>query len=139
MTNRVGLWIDHKQVVIVSVDEKGETVKRIKSGIERHIQYRGATHPKSPYSAQYQQGEDQLDNQFTGHLNKYYDQVTALLRGATSILVFGPGEAKTELKARLARQKGPPRQVHVEPADKMTDRQIAAKVRKYFEQESGGD
>ena len=24
MTNRVGLWIDHKQAVIVSVEEQGE-------------------------------------------------------------------------------------------------------------------
>jgi len=134
MTNRVGLWIDHKQAVIVSVDEKGGTVKKIKSGIERHIQYRGSTHPKSPYSAQYQQGEDQLDNRFTGYLNKYYDQVAALLRGATSILIFGPGEARTELKARLVREKGALRQLHVEPADKMTDRQIVARAHKYFEE-----
>lgn len=131
MTNRVGLWIDHQKAVIVSVEEKGETVRKIESGA-KHIEYRGGPHPKTAYSAQYSQGDDQLDNQFMERLNKYYDQVAVLLRGATSILILGPGEAKTELKARLAREKGRLRPLYVETADKMTDRQIVARVRDYF-------
>jgi hypothetical protein len=132
MTNRVGLWIDHKKAVIVSVDERGERINKIESGVERHIQYRGATHPKSPYSPQYQQGEDRLDNRFTVHLNKFYGSVVTQLRAAAAILIFGPGEAKAELKRRLAREKGLTRAILVEPADKMTDRQISARVRRHF-------
>jgi hypothetical protein len=131
MTNRVGLWIDHKQAVIVSVSEKGESIKKIESGA-KHLDYRGAPHPKTAYSAQYSQGENQLDQRFREHLNKYYDQVIASLRGADSVLIIGPGEARSELKARLAREKGSQRKIHVEPADRMTDRQIAARVRGYF-------
>ncbi len=131
MVNRVGLWIDHKNAVIVSIDERGAAVKKIESGA-KHLDFRGAPHPKTAYSAQYSQGDDQLDNQFTVHLNKYYEQVISLLRGASSVLVFGPGEAKSELKKRMAREKGLAPEIHLEPADRMTDRQIVAKVRDFF-------
>ena len=131
MTNRVGLWIDHQKAVIVSVSERGESVNKIESGA-KHLEYRGPTRTKHAYSTQYSKGDDQLDKQFSQQLNKYYDQIAALLRGTSRILIFGPGEARTELKARLAREKGPPREIRVEPADKMTDRQIAARVREFF-------
>lgn len=133
MKKRIGLWIDHKRAVMLTINEQGETIQKIESGIEKHIHYRGLTRPRTPYSAQYQQGDDQLDNQFTQHLNKFYGKVIALIRGADAILIFGPGEAKSELQKRLAREKACTQIVNVEPADKMTDRQIAAKVRKYFQ------
>lgn len=132
MTNRVGLWIDHQKAVIVSVSKRGETVKRIESGA-KHVEYRGAQRSKIAYSAQYSQGDDQLDKQFMHQLHRYYAQVVVLLRGIDRILIFGPAEAKSELKRLLDREKGPPREIRVEPADRMTDRQIVAKVRGYFQ------
>jgi hypothetical protein len=69
---------------------------------------------------------------FTAHLNIYYEAVIASLRDAESILIFGPGEAKGELKKRLEKSNLGGRIVGVETSDKMTDRQIAAKVRQYF-------
>jgi hypothetical protein len=47
-------------------------------------------------------------------------------------MIFGPGEAKGELKERLERHNLGGSIVGIETADKMTDRQIAAKVRQYF-------
>ena len=69
----------------------------------------------------------------TGHLNIYYDPVIASIRDAESILIFGPGDAKDELKKRLKKNKLGGRIVGSETVDKMTDRQIASKVRKYFQ------
>ncbi|MCQ3937523.1 MAG: hypothetical protein DPW18_10820 [Chloroflexi bacterium] len=132
MTKQIGLWIDHKRAVILTVSERGEAMQTIESGIDRHVSYRGATRPRTPYSAQYQKGDDQLDKQFNGLLKKYYTQILSRLRDADAILIFGPGEAKAELKKRLARQKWSARIAGIESADKMTDRQIAAKVRRYF-------
>ena len=133
MTRSVGLWIDQKNAVIVSVDEKGESIRKLESGAQ-HVVYRGAPRPRTAYSAQYNQGDDQLDKQFLTYLNKYYEKVIALLRGATDILILGPGEAKVELRNRLERQKGSGPPVQVETADKMTDRQIVARVRRHFQQ-----
>ena len=136
MKKQIGLWIDHKRAVILTMSEQGENIQKIESGMGRHIRYRGATHPRTPYSAQYQQGDDQLDNKFTEQLNKFYGKVIAHIRMADSVLIFGPGEAKSELEKRLIHEKVKVQVVGIETADKMTDRQIAAKVRRHF-QESG--
>ena len=57
------------------------------------------------------------------------------LRDAESIFIFGPGEAKGELEKRLASKGLGGRVVGIETVDKMTERQIAAKVRSTFEVE----
>jgi hypothetical protein len=77
-------------------------------------------------------GEDQRDRRFTGHLDKYYDAVVSLIRDAGAILILGPGEAKGELRARLEKASLDGRITGCDPADKMTDGQLAAHVRKHF-------
>ena len=124
MKREVGLWIDHRKAVIVSVTEKGEETYQIQSDMEKHVRYSGA--------AQEDSAEDQRDNRFTGHLNEYYDHVISRIRDAEAILIFGPGEAKVELQKRLERESLSGRVVGVETVDKMTDRQIAARVRQHF-------
>lgn len=130
----IGLWIDHKKTVLVIQNEYGENIQQIESGIGRHIRYRGASNSKSPFSAQYQQGDDQLDNKYTEQLKKFYEKVIAHIRDADAVLIFGPGEAKRELEKRIAHEKVKVQIVGVEAADKMTERQIAAKVRHYFQE-----
>lgn len=129
-----GLWIDHKKAIIVIQSEQGENIQQIESEIGRHVRYRGASHPKSPYSAQYQQGDDQLDNKFTEQLNKFYDKIIVNIYAADAVLIFGPGEAKHELEKRIAHEKIKVQIVGMEVADKLTDRQIVTKVRKYFQE-----
>jgi hypothetical protein len=48
-----------------------------------------------------------------------------LLGQPEALLIFGPGEAKLQLKERLSRSKAlPERIVGIETADKLTDPQI---------------
>jgi hypothetical protein len=72
---------------------------------------------------------DSRQKTFTGHLNIYYDAVIASIRDVESVLIFGPGEAKGELKKRLEKNNLCGRIIGIETVDKMTDRQIVAKVR----------
>ena len=137
MTKDIGLWIDHKRAVIVMLSQQGETIQQVISEVGRHLPFRGATPPKSPYSAKYQQADDQLDRQFNERLNRFYGQVIAQVRDAGSLLILGPGEAKLELQKRLTHEKARVKIAAVETADKMTDRQIAARVRAYFKQAAG--
>ena len=126
MKKVAGLWIDHRKVVIVIVSDKGEETKQIESGMEKHVRFSGGSR------AEEGKADDQRDRQYTGHLNTYYDEVIAHLRDAESILLFGPGEAKGELEKRLANKGLGGRIVGIETVDKMTERQIAAKVQQHF-------
>jgi hypothetical protein len=132
MKTKVGLWIDHKKAVVVAVTDKGEELKLVISKVEKQLRRSGDSPLKGPYEPQQVPAGDSRQRKLTGHLNTYYDAVIASIRGAESILIFGPGEAKGELKRRLERDNLGGRIVGMETVDKMTDRQIAAKVRKHF-------
>ncbi len=133
MLKRIGLWIDHKKSLMVILNEKKENIQTIESGVGKHTRYRGATRPKTPYRAQYQQGDDQLDKKFSERLNKFYKDIISKIRGAEELYIFGPGEAKFELEKRLVHEGVRVPDIQIEGADKMTERQIAARVRKHFQ------
>jgi hypothetical protein len=123
--SKIGLWIDHRKAVIVIVSDEGEETKQITSGMEKRVRFSsGASEDGS--------SEDVRDRQYGNQLNSYYDDVIACLRGAESIQIFGPGEAKGELETRLEKEGLKGRIIEIETVDKMTDRQIAAKVRQHF-------
>lgn len=136
METTVGLWIDHREAVIVFISPLGEVTKVIKSDVERQPGRIGGVRSTTSYESQQVPADDRRQSSFTGHLSTYYDEVIACIRDAESILIFGPGEAKDELKKRIERYKPSKRIALVETVDKMTNRQIAAKVRKYFQEKS---
>jgi hypothetical protein len=132
MRTRVGVWIDHRKAAIVAVTDKGEEIGLIISKVETQRRRSGDSPLKGPYDPLQVPADDSRQRTLTGQLNIYYDAVIASIREAESILIFGPGEAKDELKARLERSNLGGRIVGIETVDKMTDRQIAAKVRQRF-------
>jgi hypothetical protein len=132
MSMKVGLWIDHKKAIVVAITDKGEETGLIISAIQRQLRRSSRSRPMGPYEPQKVPADDSRQRAMTGHLNIYYDSVIASVRDADSIMIFGPGEAKGELKKRLERLDLGGRIESVEAADKMTDRQIAAKVRRHF-------
>jgi hypothetical protein len=126
MIKQAGLWIDHRKAVIVLVSDEGEEIKKITSGMEKHVRFSGG--PDSEDGS----AEDVRDRQFGNQLNSYYDEVISVLRDAESIQIFGPGEAKGELEKRLEHEGFKTHILAIDTVDKMTDRQIAAKVRECF-------
>jgi hypothetical protein len=123
MKKQAGLWIDHRKAVIVIVTDEGEETKEIASNMEKHVRFTGGT------SSEVGSTEDMRDREFGNRLNDYYDRVIAVLHDADSIQIFGPGEAKGELRKRLEHKGVKGHVLAIETVDKMTVRQIAATVR----------
>src|SRR5512135_3761823 len=93
MKKDIGLWIDHRKAVVVIVSDEDEEVTEITSNMEKHVRY----------SNDYSEGgssEDVRDRQFENHLNVFYDTVVTAIRDGDTVQIFGPGEAKGELKKR---------------------------------------
>jgi stalled ribosome rescue protein Dom34 len=132
MKTTAGLWIDHRKAVIAIVSAEGEETLEIQSNVEKQPGRLAGVRSTTSFESQQVQADDSHEREFTGHLNKYYDEVIAAIRDAESILIFGPGEAKGELKKRLEKDKLGGHIIAMQTVDKMTDRQIAAKVREYF-------
>ena len=122
--HRVGIWIDHKRAVIVSVSEGRVISETLESDVEAHPRYSGQ---------QDGGGEKKCEERHGQHLDRYYDEVISRLGQPDALLIFGPGEAKVELKERLSRSKASSaRTVDIETADKLTNPQIVAKVKAHF-------
>ena len=125
MKPSAGLWMDHREAIIVLLSETGERTKRIRSAVEKQLRSgkpgNGQVHP-----------DDLRQREFTEHLSRYYEEIISYLRDAGSILIFGPGEAKGELKKRFETHKSDARAIAMETTDNMTEPQVVAKVRQHF-------
>jgi hypothetical protein len=132
MKIKAGLWIDHRKAIIMTIGENGEKIEQVLSNVEKQLRRTGDSPMKGPFERRAIPEEDSRLKMYVGQLNGYYDAVIARIRDAESIFIFGPGEAKDELKARLEEAHLDSRITGIETADKMTDPQIAIKVRKQF-------
>jgi hypothetical protein len=135
MSTKVGLWIDHRQAIVVAITEQGEKIEEIVSGVEKQLQRAGDRPLEGDYEVVQVPADDSRQRDFTKHLNIYYAAVITAIRNAESILIFGPSEAKGELKEQLEKNHLGGHIVNIETLDKMTNPQIAAKVREYFAKE----
>src|SRR5512144_2836435 len=97
MKKEIGLWIDHREAILVILTDGEEEVRHITSNSGKHIRYSGSSHSKTPEGSKEVTSEDQRDRKFGNQLNAFYDKIIAILRDADSIQIFGPGEAKGEL------------------------------------------
>ena len=131
---KAGVWIDHRKAQIVGLSPDGEFKTVVLSNAEKHPERGGDSPMKGAYEAQQVPADDRRQRALTGELNVYYDAVIEALHDYGKLLVFGPGEAKGELHARLLKKKQGGRVSAVLAADQMTDRQIIAKVQAYFGQ-----
>ena len=124
MNRTAGVWIDHKKAVIVSASEGHVTTKTLDSDVAAHPHFGGQ---------QDGGGEKKYEGRHRQSLERYYDDVINHLGEPEALLIFGPGEAKRELKERLGRS-GTRSQliVEIEAADRLTDPQIVAKVKDHF-------
>ena len=133
MKKLIGLWIDHDKAICVTLQGEAPTVERIESDVEGHFRLSGGSRTRSPYGPQAIVSEQKPDERRRHQLHAYYQRLIAAVRGAASIYIFGPGEAPLEFQKEIAKLKrGAPKIAAVERTDKMTDRQVAAKVMKFY-------
>lgn len=144
MKKYIGIWVDHKKAVIVtkkrrerSYEEDVEiAVTQISSDVERKVRLSGGSRTrKTPWGPQEIAVDSKIEARQKQQLKKFYHRIIEFIKDADKILIMGPGEAKLELKKEIEKSKALiPRIVGVHTSDKMTDNQIAAKVKSYFVQ-----
>jgi len=119
-----GIWIDHKQAIIVSLSGGRADPTTLDSDAGAHPHFGGQ---------QDGGGEKKYEERRHQDLDRYYDAVVRHVAQADRLLLLGPGEAKLELKARLDRSKAHAgRTVEVQSADRLTEAQVVAAVTDHF-------
>lgn len=135
MKEYVGIWIDHEKAFIVSTNKDKDAIACIKSNVEGHFRLSGGSRSSTPYGPQEVASERKIEERRKHHLRQYYHRIIQAISDAQGIFIFGPGEAKIELEKEIKKRSKElsSKIVRTETTDKMTERQIAAKVRNFFQ------
>ena len=129
---QAGVWIDHRKAVVVVITGKEHSIHTVVSNAERHVRFSGGSHDGASLPSPGGSGEDTRERRFEGELDVYYEEVAGRLRDAEAIWIIGPGEAKGELRKLLEYEGAGARILGVESADKLSDPQVAARIRELF-------
>jgi hypothetical protein len=132
MKKKAGLWIDHRKALVMTITDNVEEIKLMLSNVERQARRSSGSRHEGTFEPQLVPADDSRQRAASNHLDLFYDQIIAGIKGAQSILIFGPGEAKNELRKRLKDSGLCEGLVAVETADKMSGHQVSAKIRMHF-------
>lgn len=108
MRNELGLWIDHRKAVPISIKGGIVTTKTIESQMEPHVRTMGGARFATSFGVRDIVSDTRKDAQYKLHLEKYYEQVADNIHEADDIFIFGPGEA---LKSIWKNQKPLPNEL----------------------------
>ena len=138
MGTAIGVWIDHRGAVIVSVTGERVEVARVFSGAKGHGGVLGNPHALAAHNRRDAVDAASLDRERDDKLRRFYRRVIDKLRGAGEILILGPGESGVALARMLKRSKSVAGTlVGIEGSVITDEAQIVAKVRDFFRPKAG--
>jgi stalled ribosome rescue protein Dom34 len=133
MKSIVGLWIDHREAVVVALDDEEAEVLHFESHVEKSHRLAGGSRSKTPYGPQDIAPEHKLEERRKHQLTRFFEGLKAHVRDADQIFIMGPGEAKLKFVRFLQQDHAAIQRIAgVETRDKMTDNQIIAAVVDFF-------
>ncbi len=127
---KVGIWIDHRKAVVVIIENGEENLLTITGDIDRHPEATGGWRTSTPWGPQSPNQEHHQEGHFQHQLANFYKEVIKAIGKPDQLFVMGPAQAKHEFAEaveKVADLRAVP--LKLEAADKMTDPQVAAKVR----------
>lgn len=129
----IGIWIDHREAVLVSVKDGLTSVRRVESGVEPRTHSSGGRKAGGTSVAQSITNEQRMDERHKHQLHTFYKEVIKAAGAAGDIYILGPGEARHGLSKEIEKIKGSHAVISaVEACDKLTEPQIVAKVKTFF-------
>lgn len=135
MEKQVGIWIDTKKAIIVTLaGQKEERIIEIDSDVENSV-YHNKEGDKGTFSGSHHgDSETKFDNRRKEQYEYYLKDVVSIVKGADYLYIFGPGETKTKLEQRIRDDKSLNKinLKAVETADSMTLNQIVAQVKDFY-------
>lgn len=134
----LGVWVDHKETYIVSLENSKAHVRYFRSFPEKPKMTRVKGGSKGSVYLSYGPQEavkeqERLEN-WKERMKKFYRRIIRYMQRADQIYIMGPGEAKIELYELSKEKKELPQKiVGVKNVNKqMTEQQIIEKIEEYF-------
>ena len=80
MATKAGVWIDHKQAIVVLITDAGREIKKIAFDIGQPVLPAGSSSGKHKFTPQDFVAEDRLERKVENDRKSYYDDVIACIR-----------------------------------------------------------
>ncbi len=133
MIKKTGIWIDHKEAILVALQDAQTTIERIESNAESHFRPSGGWKASGTNVAQSVSKEQTADERRKHQLHAFYQEVIKAAGKTDTFYILGPGEAKLELAKEIKKIKGQHEKIAaVEACDSLTENQIVAQVKSFF-------
>jgi hypothetical protein len=133
---QIGVWLDKKQALLVSLENGQTGIQTIPSELE-FFNPKGGSRSKTRWGPQQVVHDSKYTERENHQLKQYFDRLADALRGADAIVLFGPAGTNSQFKNRLD-EAYPQLAVRVRDvltSDSLTENQVKALVRDYFESE----
>ena len=134
MEKNVGIWLDNEKAYIITLVNNNERVEKIESNVESRVRYNGEKKAYSRLGGMFINPQKKKTKRKKHQLKDYFDNILQKTRDANEIYIFGPADAKTNLRKTFQKEKNLKEKVKkVESSDKLTQNQMVARVKKVFE------
>lgn len=127
---KVGIWIDHRRAVVVTIENGQESINTIESDVDHQPKAAGRSGNPTKWGPQATINERRIEENYRLHVVNFYKDVIKSIGKPDQLLVMGPAQAKREFADEVEKMpdlRSVP--LKIETVDKMTDPQIAAMVR----------
>ena len=135
MEKQVGIWIDTKKAIIVTLEgQKEERIIEVDSNVENSVYHNKEGDEGTFSGSHHSDSETKFDNRRKEQYDYYLKDVVSIVKGAGYLYIFGPGETKTKLEQRIRDEKSLSKinLKAAETADSMTLNQIIAQVKDFY-------
>lgn len=135
MEKQVGIWIDSKKAVIVTLDgQKEERIMEIDSEVENSIYHKRKSDKGTFSGRQHSNNETKFENRKKEELNYYLKSVMNHVKESDYLYIFGPGLTKTKLEQKIQVEKSMDKinLKAVETSDSMTLNEIVSLVKDFY-------
>ena len=129
MEKQRGIWIDHKRAMIINPNKENNV-----TNIYSEVNGEKSRITKSKMNGQSINPEKKLEAKRKQALKSYYNNIIDTLEEESSLYIFGPAEAKNELKKEIEVNYKKFNNVTLSTCDNLTDNQLVAKVKVFFKE-----
>jgi hypothetical protein len=132
---QAGIWIDGKKAVVVTLHQNDNQVTVIPSNIEDKTHYENEGNKGSFMGQQHISHEKTFDERKKNQLHSFLQEVISCLKDVEGIYICGPAEVKNHLKKEVEANRNLENAFRgIDSCQQMTENQLVAKVKKFFEQ-----
>jgi hypothetical protein len=131
---KLGIWIDKEKAHIVTLENKNEELHSIFSGVE-NFHPGGGSGTKGKGGPQDVVQDSKYLEREKHQLKAYFKKISEKLKDASEIVILGPGEVCKKLNNELKDNYSNigANIVDIKTTDKMTDNQLKAWLRDFYD------